>query len=252
MVGLKTPLIFTITLSLSSMLYADSAIDPGEVFHNASKHESLKQYRSMLEEQQTFKREDYAHFFEKSMPSASMNPEINAWVEKFANEANTPSLYILISTSMPEGLIRSYSLDSLVYGIPMVYRGVKENDTLGKFMNEHILKYHSQHGAPNFMIDPRLFTLWNVRSVPAIVYTKKPPTCDQMIDAGGYQECNKADPESYWKIEGTVDVAWALSEFKKAGAPISESFLNLKSSSLSAELTKDDYEKLMKSLSPKD
>jgi len=179
------------------------------------------------------------------------NPALESLKKKFEAKAYHPSVYILISSSMPESLIRSYSVDSLVYDAPMVFKGIDSKHTLGWFMKKYILKYRLKFASPNFTIDPRPFSLWGVKSVPAIVFSTKPPICNKMIDFNGYKDCSKADPKTFWKLEGTTDVAWALQKFKDEGAPIPEKLIKngIKRKKEKQGLSQEDYKGILQFLS---
>jgi len=179
------------------------------------------------------------------------NPALEALKKKFEAKAYKPSVYILVSSSMPESLMRAYSVDSLMYDAPMIFRGIDPNHTLGWFMKKYILKCRLKFAAPNFTIDPRPFSLWGVNSVPAIVFSTKPPICNQMVDLGGYKDCSKADPKTFWKLEGTTDVAWALQKFKEEGAPIPEKLIKdgIKHKKIKHGLSKEDYTGILQFLS---
>ena len=93
------------------------------------------------------------------------------------------SLILFISESMPIETLRRYAKDIEKHGGLMVLRGVVGNDDSKllptiKFM-ENVLKkdkdcsgFQCEFLKTNVTIDPRLFMLYNIKQVPALVFAK--------------------------------------------------------------------------------
>ena len=138
------------------------------------------------------------------------------------------SLYYFISFSMPNALIKAYLLDATWNGGTLILRGVTKGESIPQFIKKHLLpllKYQGDHA--RVMIDPNLFEMYNINSVPTMLMTSK--TNDQthcnivstIIPHTHitYQRCKAIDPHYYWKISGNVSTLWALNRLGMAGAP---------------------------------
>jgi type-F conjugative transfer system pilin assembly protein TrbC len=135
-------------------------------------------------------------------------------------------LYILVSDSMPEGLIRSYALDAIQTGAQIVVRGIKPDETIQQATQKWAkLALRSDGASPGISIDPRPFSAFQVETVPAIVLATKSvadlcesteSTFSITHDTAGalgslpYKTCLPAPETSYYKITGNVSVPWAL------------------------------------------
>lgn len=156
-------------------------------------------------------------------------------------------LYFFISFSMPESLIRGYALDAARAGGELVLRGVEPGMDLKQFTKERLLKVLRPGGmtAP-IQIDPRLFDTYGVDSVPTIVLAKEDPmgVCHTAEARTGeindktfkYKACPEAEPDAFWKVEGSVTALYALEEFHDRGATNAEVYIDaLKSEGASSE-----------------
>jgi len=144
------------------------------------------------------------------------------------------NMYVMISSSMPDSLIRSYAFDAIQTGAKLVVRGINPDETVAEAVTRwQKMALREDGAAPPFNIDPRPFTAFEVDKVPTIVLSKEP--VDKLCNAtkktfsithetaGGlgklpYQTCEPAPDDSYYKISGNVSVPWAL----KAMASVDE------------------------------
>jgi len=136
------------------------------------------------------------------------------------------NMYIMISSSMPEGLIRSYAFDAIQTGAKLVVRGINPDENVAQAVTRwQQMALREDGAAPPFNIDPRPFNAFQVDTVPTIVLSKEPvhklcSATKKMFSishetAGGlgelpYQTCEPAPEGSYYKISGNVSVPWAL------------------------------------------
>lgn len=143
-------------------------------------------------------------------------------------------IYIFVSTSMPENLLRAYGRDALSSGAILVYRGIPEGEKLQSFLGKQrqILGL-SSGGHPPMVIDPRLFRSFEVKTVPTIVYTQiqMEEICSSMIqeevvlgEGDGAQKvqqsfCAAAPEDKFYRVVGSVGLPWAMQSFVQAGAP---------------------------------
>lgn len=193
----------------------------GDIVRDVRNSVSLDAQKELIDRTNSFDKKDFEKFFNEA-PKEAINsmPELAALAQKFADEAKQPQMFILVSSSMSENLIKTYAIDSITYNIPLVFRGVKPGQKVTDFLLKKVEKYKTDRGTPSIMIDPRPFSLWDVHAVPAIVYTTESISCNDFIDNGVHKDCKKADPKTYWKIQGSVTIPYAIEKFIDAGAPL--------------------------------
>ncbi|QHS09088.1 type-F conjugative transfer system pilin assembly protein TrbC [Sinimarinibacterium sp. NLF-5-8] len=154
------------------------------------------------------------------------------------------NLMILVSSSMPESMLRGYAQQAQRVGGALIYRGML-GESFADFLKEQAAPMMLGDNLPTpLMIDPRMFTAYQVDAVPAIIYTSEnfrdfcakaqKVEVDRGVDAQGeplppleYQDCQPSDPDRYWKISGAVSVSYALQQFADAGAPGAARLLEL-------------------------
>ena len=139
-------------------------------------------------------------------------------------------LTILVSTSMPQGMLNGYAQSAVWAGGVIAFRGVEPGHDIPWFVT-HVMHALVRPGAsPSITLDPRVFSAYGVDAVPAIVYSTAEPgtVCAKQVVKTiqrpkkpplEYHDCAPADPADYWKMTGAVSVAYALRRFAEAGAP---------------------------------
>lgn len=138
-------------------------------------------------------------------------------------------LYVFVSRSMPESLLRSYALDAAYTSAVLVMRGVKKDETLDTFFRGQLMQDLKPDGAGAIVqLDPRLFDAFEVDAVPAIVFTK-----NSLIDLCATPEstnvkCEPVSSNKYYKITGSVSLKYALDQFIQEGADAQRFLSNLK------------------------
>lgn len=145
-------------------------------------------------------------------------------------DAEEPAaLFYFVSWSMPLELLRSYVVDAMWAGGTLVFRGVPPGYDMAQFVTGPMRELVYDKGAhASLSIDPRLFEIYKVQSVPAIVYTQdvSHPLCTPDIQhsfkAGDqelqYTGCHPVDASKYWKMTGAVSTDYALRAFIDDGA----------------------------------
>lgn len=160
--------------------------------------------------------------------NATMRKQRNAILEMLGLSDEVSRLYVLVSSSMPDEMIKSYVQEAMWSGGIIVFRGIDKGDTLAGFMRKRVLPLIKDKGAAaTITIDPRLFDVFKVKHVPTIVHTSYP---DIKICANTYREpmkykgksydydrCEPIPDDKYWKISGAVTIKYALEQFVKAG-----------------------------------
>lgn len=128
-------------------------------------------------------------------------------------------LYIFISRSMPDELIRSYALDAAYSGGILVMRGIGDKERLADFLRSEYMKNIKPDGMGAMVqLDPRLFDAFGIEVVPSIVYTNQ-SLAELCIDHGSTsQRCTPSAEDSFYKIAGSVTVKYALERFVQEGA----------------------------------
>lgn len=145
------------------------------------------------------------------------------------NPHGSTELYIFVSWSMPLSMLRSYEIESMWTGAPLVFRGIPKGATLKDFILTDLRKLVWGKGAgADISVDPRLFDLYSVSSVPTIVLANRVDhfSCEieQSVsdDNSGtlkYASCAPLDPAQYVKLEGAVTTGYALEQFERNGWP---------------------------------
>lgn len=159
-----------------------------------------------------------------------------------ANLEKEDQLYIFVSRSMPDELIRAYSLDASYSGAVVVMRGISEGETLDSFIRGEFIKNIKPNGAGALaQIDPRLFDAFSVDVVPSIVYTSSSLAGVCMDGQSTQHNCTKANDDEFYKISGSVTVKYALEQFIENGADdgASRFLAALKSNYKTGELAMD-------------
>jgi len=169
------------------------------------------------------------------------NPQMNADHNKLLrflgiNPDGSSALYIFVSWSMPLTMLRAYEVDSMWSGAPLVFRGIPPHVSLRNFILKDLRKlvWGKGYGA-DISIDPRLFDLYAVTTVPTIVLAKRTKqfSCaiPVMFKHGksktlSYDKCSKAKSSDFIKIEGAVTTWYALRKFLRNGWPSARQYMN--------------------------
>ncbi len=118
---------------------------------------------------------------------------------------------LFISFSMPDSLILQMSEQASHYKIPVVIRGLVNNqfpDTLRKFLQlQKLAKKMHQH-FPGIEIDPIWFEQFNIKTVPALVVTKHINQCPANEDCA---------PNQFDVVYGNISINNALHLIAKNG-----------------------------------
>jgi len=174
-------------------------------------------------------------------------------------------LYVFVSFSMPDSLLRAYALDAARAGGELVFRGIEQGTDIRSFIMDRLLEVLQPGGltAP-VQIDPRLFDAYSIEHVPTIVLAREPEEgiCPRAVPrkaelAGreyAYDGCPSRPEGSYWKVSGSVTTLYALEAFRDQGAPFASPFIEaLRSQGGQAmpeqrELTKSQWDSLAEEL----
>ena len=152
------------------------------------------------------------------------------------NPQGTTQLYIFVSWSMPLRMLRAYEIEAMWTGAPLVFRGIPKGTTLKKFIMKDLRELVWGKGAAaDISIDPRLFDLYSVTSVPTIVLSRRIERISCAIDttfkAGklgtlSYDRCARMNPRGFIKVEGAITTGYALREFGRDGWPQARVYLD--------------------------
>lgn len=144
-------------------------------------------------------------------------------------------LYIMVSASMSDSLIQAYAREAMWSGAVLVVRGLPPGVTLKQYLKERVAEWVRNKGATAMVdIDPRPFSMYEVKMVPTIVYTEVQEedligVCSKDPEAWGgvsFSKCKPLDPNLYWKLEGGVTLAWALDRMVSSGAAGAQRYLD--------------------------
>ena len=147
------------------------------------------------------------------------------------------ALYYFLSWSMPIEVMRAYVVDAMWSGGTVVFKGIPKGEDLGTFMNNNMQELVYGKSAAYLSIDPRLYDMYDIQAVPAIVLTsyREIITCKgdapkTVTKEDGtsvtYEGCKPLDDSKYYKISGSVTGSYALQTFVDKGATYGVPYLN--------------------------
>ena len=138
-------------------------------------------------------------------------PTASAVAQSFAgNRANTAEVLVFMSLSVPEPSWRQWSREAARIGAPMVLRGVAEGGLTATV--NRIAARHAEDGA-GAGIDPRLFRLFRIGSVPAVaVIPGGVPACTT-------PGCSSDPPPPHDLVTGNIGLDGALEAIATEGGP---------------------------------
>ncbi|MGC8518962.1 MAG: TrbC family F-type conjugative pilus assembly protein [Steroidobacteraceae bacterium] len=143
------------------------------------------------------------------------------------NPQGATQLYIFVSWSMPLPMLRAYEIEAMWTGAPLVFRGIPKGTTLRKFIMKDLRELVWGKGAAaDIAIDPRLFDLYSVTSVPTIVLSKRVERISCALGTLSYDRCARMNPRGFIKVEGAITTPYALREFARNGWPQARVYLN--------------------------
>lgn len=172
----KTIVAALVTLVFSSSLFANQ-----NDFFNGLQRKALNDTSSMsTQEKKDFKesaiqkRQQHLDYINQLM--GAKKQQHNGKGGKAADGA-----VMFVSFSMPDPLLVSLSEEAHDYDIPLVVRGLVENDFKKTLLRLASLKdYASAHNKTfhGISIDPVWFAQFNINAVPALVVTRRPVECE--------------------------------------------------------------------------
>lgn len=205
-------------LTISPQLATAQEVDRSEIQSEAKKirdkDHSLSQDMERLV-QDALRRSQRMHGKVKELTDSAQSPQkgVGEALSGFELPEATPNekatLYIFVSSSMPNSLIQEYMKDAVRYRAVVVIRGFINNSmketvsTIQRIVEEN-------DGEGGVMIDPKTFEVFDVEHVPTIVLAKEPAELCFSSD------CIIETPE-HDKITGSVSVKYALEQFRTYG-----------------------------------
>lgn len=124
-------------------------------------------------------------------------------------------VFVFASFSMPPQSLRQLLIDAARFEVPVVFNGFVENSV---FATEQRLRAAVDDDTPTngFLIDPTLFTRFNVRAVPTLVSTTvNLDVCDSV-------DCSDDVTPAHDRVSGNVPLAYLLQTIARGGADHSE------------------------------
>lgn len=158
-----------------------------------------------------------------------------------AHPNNMGQMYIFVSRSMPQSLLRAYAVDAFYLGASLVVKGIRKGDTLKEYLAEAMEAYNSVDGMTmaGMEINPNLFDMFDVRVVPAVVWTNRVGLNDvgsgcqnpegasaEKLNLTGPDDeliqvdkpvCAKLPESTYFKLTGALAMPYVLDRFEDAG-----------------------------------
>ncbi len=145
-------------------------------------------------------------------------------------------LFVAVSASMPEALIRAYAREAMWYGGRLVVRGIPAGMTVREWVEQYGRPIvENKTPSASIEINPVIFDTYDVNVVPTIIWDESEDSASQGCDGfdgdgrhtslrKGINElvevrtCLPKSDDLYFKVAGGVTVDWALEEFSDAGA----------------------------------
>ncbi|WP_080421041.1 TrbC family F-type conjugative pilus assembly protein [Burkholderia ubonensis] len=153
-------------------------------------------------------------------------------------------MYVFVSRSMPQSLLRAYAIDAFYMGAELVVKGVRKGDTLKEYLADALENFNSVDGMTmaGMAINPNLFDMFDVKVVPAVVWTNRVGLddvgsgCQNVPDDAPVEKLNLEGPDdttltvdkpacakvpdtAYYKLSGALAMPYVLDRFQEAGLP---------------------------------
>jgi len=126
-------------------------------------------------------------------------------------------LYIFISLSMPQSLLREYQLDAAITGAELVLRGAPKGMNLQELQVELINIFGQTGVQAPVVIDPRLFDVYSIKTVPTIVFAENEETD---LPCLSNEACQAFNSSEYNTVSGAITMMYALELFEERGAKV--------------------------------
>jgi len=158
--------------------------------------------------------------------------------------ARAGRIYIFVSRSMPQSLLRAYAVDAFYLGAELVVKGVRKGDTLKEYLADAMESFNTLDGMAmaGLDINPNLFDMFDVKVVPAVVWTNRVGLddvgsgCQNVPDGTPMEQLNLEGPDdqiitaekpacaklpdtAYYKMSGALTMPYVLDKFQDAGLP---------------------------------
>jgi conjugal transfer pilus assembly protein TraW len=201
---LYTPLLFVCLLTVNtakaisdtpenSMTISDIALEGNKIIMNADDKDLYPELEAIINKSRAAQNLDIdMDFLKKGMeqlnPVSSLNSEVVEIEEK---------IYVFASRGQPETeLVDLFEEASSDKRTTVVFRGIYPNESLNEGLRDihRILKKATTESVPNIIIDPTLFTQFNINSSPVLVLSK--------------------GKELLAKANGTYAIEWINREYK--------------------------------------
>ncbi|WP_080416067.1 TrbC family F-type conjugative pilus assembly protein [Burkholderia ubonensis] len=153
-------------------------------------------------------------------------------------------MYIFVSRSMPQSLLRAYAVDAFYMGAELVVKGVRKGDTLKEYLADALENFNSVDGMTmaGMAINPNLFDMFDVKVVPTVVWSNRMGLddvgsgCQNLPDDAPVEKLNLEGPDdttltvdkpvcaklpetTYYKMAGALAMPYVLDRFQDAGLP---------------------------------
>lgn len=153
-------------------------------------------------------------------------------------------MYIFVSRSMSQSLLRAYAVDAFYLGASLVVKGVRKGDTLKEYLAEAMENFNSVDGMTMaaMEINPNLFDMFDIKVVPTVVWTNRiglddvGSGCQNQPDDAPVEKltltgpddeaitvdkpsCAKLPETTYYKLSGALAMPYVLDRFQEAGLP---------------------------------
>lgn len=194
--------------------------------------ESLKQVGALQQDQQF---QDLQKQASEKAQLVLKDPSFQEWVATLQNKdssslkekhflplQNQGDLYVFVSFSLGEKALLNLAFEAKRYGATLVLRGFKEESYAKTVAALHNIITKSGEGV---IVDPELFSLFSVSSVPTFILTKPiPPLIDERVQTPMHD-----------RLQGHVSIQYVLETIAKEGDLKAEAQTLLQNSSSQQE-----------------
>lgn len=151
-------------------------------------------------------------------------------------------IYIFVSRSMPQSLLRAYAVDAFYLGAQLVVKGVRKGDTLKEYISDAMETFNNVDGMAmaGLDINPNLFDMFDIQVVPAVVWSDRVGLddvgsgCQNLPEGAPVPKVNMTGPDdetisldkpvcaklpdaAYYKMSGALALPYVLDRFQDAG-----------------------------------
>lgn len=151
---------------------------------------------------------DVEELRERALNNPRVRALLNADGGSATTEGNEPrygndKVFLLVSFSMPEQILRTAMKEAARFNVPIVVRGFVNNSAFDtQTAIQRVFKDDAE--SIGFGIDPTLFTRFSVETVPQLIVTR------ERLEVCSTQGCEADSPPAHDRVVGNIPIGAAL------------------------------------------